>query len=137
MKFIPQWAWVLLNLWYVHSPTRRHVIKNTSQKCDIYSYNYLYSYSFIVEILVVRYFKIQEIIEIFVHVIRVTIIENHGCLIFIWGKFSFDWHIWNWLSFHLNSFNLWMQNLSQVYLYSNISGNAKITKILLSFWRET
>jgi hypothetical protein len=53
------------------------------------------------------------------------------------GKFSFDWHIWNWLSFHLNSFNLWMQNLSQVYLYSNISGNAKITKILLSFWRET
>jgi hypothetical protein len=28
MKFIPQWAWVLSNLWYVHSPTRRHVIKN-------------------------------------------------------------------------------------------------------------
>jgi hypothetical protein len=28
MKFIPQWAWVLLNLWYVQSLTRRHVIKN-------------------------------------------------------------------------------------------------------------
>ena len=28
MKFIPQWSWVLSNLWYVHSPTRRHVIKN-------------------------------------------------------------------------------------------------------------
>ena len=27
VKFIPQWAWVLSNLWYVHSPTRRHVIK--------------------------------------------------------------------------------------------------------------
>ena len=28
IKFIPQRAWVLSNLWYVHSPTRRHTIKN-------------------------------------------------------------------------------------------------------------
>jgi hypothetical protein len=27
MQFIPQWAWVLSNLWYLHSPTRTHVIK--------------------------------------------------------------------------------------------------------------
>jgi hypothetical protein len=29
IMFITQWSWVLLNLCYIHSLTRRHVIKNT------------------------------------------------------------------------------------------------------------
>ena len=46
MKFTPQWAWVLSNLWYVHSPTRRHVIKNKNVIFTAKTMMWMFSYTY-------------------------------------------------------------------------------------------